>query len=156
MEAAVPSAPGFPSFTAPPALFPSVVFLSLFLAPLTSSLLSLNQDKLSEEVQKLQVGLEATRAEPADAELDGSQADEDRDRTKLLLERLKTLEVVLLLLCSLPLSHLCTKARQLIKSFCDRRATSTRMNSSFEVFRGFEFLFMVQDILKKIEKLRKF
>uniref|UniRef100_A0A3B3C0A5 NCK associated protein 5 n=1 Tax=Oryzias melastigma TaxID=30732 RepID=A0A3B3C0A5_ORYME len=93
VEAAVPSAPGFPSFTAPPALFPSVVFLSLFLAPLTSSLLSLNQDKLSEEVQKLQVGLEATRAEPADAELDGSQADEDRDRTKLLLERLKTLEV---------------------------------------------------------------
>uniref|UniRef100_A0A3B3DIH4 NCK associated protein 5 n=2 Tax=Oryzias melastigma TaxID=30732 RepID=A0A3B3DIH4_ORYME len=58
----------------------------------TVDIMKAYKDKLSEEVQKLQVGLEATRAEPADAELDGSQADEDRDRTKLLLERLKTLE----------------------------------------------------------------
>uniref|UniRef100_A0A3P9JTI1 Nck-associated protein 5 n=1 Tax=Oryzias latipes TaxID=8090 RepID=A0A3P9JTI1_ORYLA len=58
----------------------------------TVDIMKAYKDKLSEEVQKLQDGPEARQAEPASTELDGSQADEDRDKTKLLLERLKTLE----------------------------------------------------------------
>ncbi|XP_067356812.1 nck-associated protein 5-like isoform X1 [Channa argus] len=61
------------------------------------------KDKLSEEVQKQHDGPKengspmATQAEldprlPANADPDASQAEEDKDKTKLLLERLKTLE----------------------------------------------------------------
>lgn len=62
------------------------------------------QDKLSEEVQKQHDGPgesdspPATREEldpelPASADPDASQAEEDKDKTKLLAERLKALEV---------------------------------------------------------------
>lgn len=75
-------------------------------SPLPSNLilLSVRQDKLSEEVQKQHDGPEengsppATQAEsdnelPANADPDASQAEEDKDKTKPLLERLKALEV---------------------------------------------------------------
>lgn len=72
--------------------------------PLTSSSLSVHQDKLSEELQKQHDGPEesgsppATRTEPdtgppPNADPDASQAEEDKDTTKPLLERLKALEV---------------------------------------------------------------
>ena len=62
------------------------------------------QDKLSEEVQKQHAGPgengspPAPRAEPdlgllPDADPEAGQAEEDKDRTGLLLERLKALEV---------------------------------------------------------------
>lgn len=64
----------------------------------------MRQDKLSEEVQKQHDGpeenssLPATQAEPdlgllPNADPDASQAEEDKDKTKPLLERLKALEV---------------------------------------------------------------
>lgn len=64
----------------------------------------MHQDKLSEGVQKQHDGpekngsLSTTQAEtdsglPLNPEQDASQAEEDKDKTKLLLERLKTLEV---------------------------------------------------------------
>lgn len=66
--------------------------------------LSVRQDKLSEEVQKWHDGPEengsppATQTEPdtglpPNADPDASQAEEDKDKTKPLLERLKALEV---------------------------------------------------------------
>lgn len=65
----------------------------------------MHQDKLAEEVQKQHDGpvekgsLPATQAEPdprllPNPEHDASQAEEDKDKTKLLLERLKALEVL--------------------------------------------------------------
>lgn len=75
--------------------------------PPPSNLLSLSvrQDKLSEEVQKQHDGpvekgsLPVTQAELdprllLNPEHDASQAEEDKDKTKLLLERLKALEVL--------------------------------------------------------------
>lgn len=65
-------------------------------------MLSVRQDKLSEEVQKQHDGPEENGSPPAtQAELDprlpanadANQAEEDKDKTKLLLERLKALEV---------------------------------------------------------------
>lgn len=86
----------------------SFLFLSLFFisspSPSNLVLLSVHQDKLSEEVQKQRDGpeengsLPATQTEPdsglpPNADPDASQAEEDKDKTKPLLERLKALEV---------------------------------------------------------------
>lgn len=79
-------------------------FLSLPLSPSNLVSLSVRQDKLSEEVQKQHDGpeengsLPATQTEPdtgppPNADPDASQAEEDKDKTKPLLERLKALEV---------------------------------------------------------------
>lgn len=87
---------------------PNSCFDFLFLIfPPPSNLfsLSVHQDKLSEEVQKQHDGpvekgsLPVTRAELdprllLNPEHDASQAEEDKDKTKLLLERLKALEVL--------------------------------------------------------------
>ncbi|KAM6893709.1 nck-associated protein 5-like isoform 2-T2 [Xenentodon cancila] len=69
----------------------------------TVDIMKAYKDKLSEEVQKLQDGLEEKGPPPVakgqpdvaltlDAERDASQAEEDKDKAKLLLERLKALE----------------------------------------------------------------
>ncbi|XP_019207363.1 nck-associated protein 5 isoform X4 [Oreochromis niloticus] len=69
----------------------------------TVDIMKVYKDKLSEEVQKQHDGpvekgsLPATQAEPdprllPNPEHDASQAEEDKDKTKLLLERLKALE----------------------------------------------------------------
>lgn len=84
----------------------ALIFCSLFPPPpLTSFRWSVRQDKLSEEVQKQHDGpvekgsLPVTQAELdprllLNPEHDASQAEEDKDKTKLLLERLKALEVL--------------------------------------------------------------
>lgn len=73
----------------------------------------MRQEKLSAEVQKQHDGPEengsppATQAEPdggPGADPDASLAEEDKDKTKPLLERLKALEVTTYLCCAL--SHL--------------------------------------------------
>ncbi|XP_061572175.1 nck-associated protein 5-like isoform X2 [Cololabis saira] len=67
----------------------------------TVDIMKAYKDKLSEEVQKLQDGPVENGSPPAaggqpdatpDPELDASLAEEDKDKTKLLLERLKALE----------------------------------------------------------------
>lgn len=84
----------------------ALIFCSLFPPPPSNLLsLSVRQDKLSEEVQKQHDGpvekgsLPVTQAELdprllLNPEHDASQAEEDKDKTKLLLERLKALEVL--------------------------------------------------------------
>lgn len=63
------------------------------LCPSNLVLFTLHQDKLSEEVQKLQE--ESRLDRPATQEVLDPQQDAKEDKTKLLLERLKTLEVVI-------------------------------------------------------------
>lgn len=92
--------------------FPSACF-SLLPNSLTSFSFSTQQDKLSEEVRKQHDGPEengappASQTEPDSENPDASQSEEDKDKTKPLLERLKALEVatfphLFFSLCSLP------------------------------------------------------
>lgn len=108
-------------------------FRPLFLFSSCSNLilLSVQQDKLTEEVHKQHDGPEENgspqatqeldRGLPASAEPDASQAEEDGNKTKLLLERLKALEVRTLThslgLCLCCCHPLCYPSRYLASFF---------------------------------------
>lgn len=133
----------FPSFSCPETFVtPNVCFFpsapsfsssSLPSSPSNLGLLSVRQDKLSEEeVQKQHDGPEENGSPPAthpepdggpNANPDASRAEEDKDKTKPLLERLKALEVttmpfffsffLLWLPLSLPFFLLCSSSSPL-------------------------------------------